>query len=80
MPSSVSEVRAPTTFPQLCYKVLINDVEPRVKKYGFHPPAVFVGALVKLEHEKIIARKQLREYLDEFYREIVAIQKKTLST
>ena len=73
----MSEVRAPTTFPELCYKILINDVEPRVKKYGFHPPAALVGILMRLEYDKIITRKQLREYLDNFY---IAIQKKTLST
>lgn len=58
------------TFPQLCATVVINEIEPRAKRHaGARPPGAFVGALVALEHDKAITRKQLRRLVDNWYAE-----------
>lgn len=58
------------TFPQLCATVVINEIEPRAKRSGgVRPPAAFVSALVALEQERVITRKELRGIVDGWYRE-----------
>ena len=58
---------AERTLPQLCYVILINEIEPRNKKYKKTIDPKVASFLVKLEFNKVITRKQLREELDILY-------------
>ena len=55
------------TFPQLCCVILMNEIEPRNKKYKKIIDPEVTGFLAKLEFNKLITRKQLREELDILY-------------
>ncbi len=61
------------TFFQLVATVVINEINPRVKRNnGLRPPPLFVRALVILEHNKLLTRKQVRGFLDSWYQEATA--------
>lgn len=55
------------TFPELVFAVLINEIEPRQKKFGVTIPAAIAGSIVKMEHTGIITRKETRLLLDHLF-------------
>ena len=55
------------TFEQLCSVILINEIEPRAKKFGAYPPSQLAGLIAFAEHEGATTRMDTRRYLDRFY-------------
>lgn len=71
------------TFPQLAAVVLLNEIIPRWRKANpkheepwwkggkeMWPPAPFVFLLILLEQAERIDRKKLREFLDNYYKDL----------
>lgn len=55
------------TLEQLAAVIMINEVMPRAKRFGFYPPEIIVGLIFRAEYAKMISRRKSRELLDEFY-------------
>jgi hypothetical protein len=60
------------TFPELCFVILMNEIEPRKEKYGFYIPALVAHKLSMDEFNGVSSRKVTREKLDQVY-ELLAI-------
>jgi len=61
-----------TEWSKKCYVILMNEIVPRANKLNM-PVSEFLDSkissyLARLEYEKVITRKQLRELLDEHVR------------
>lgn len=60
--------RPKKTISELCFVILINEIEPRQKQYGAYVPPDLTGRVVRAEFDGIITRKETRLILDELFR------------
>lgn len=58
------------TFTELCAVVMINELSPRHKKFGYYPPVSFCKALCYSEFIGKIDRKTHRNLLNKYYENV----------
>lgn len=55
------------TLGQTAAIIMIEEIMPRAKRYGFFLHEAIAGLLFRAEHEGKITRREVRKYLDEIY-------------